>query len=149
MVVLAKKLPELPGVFNTPGHTDRSVAAEHDERGESVLMRTFGVREAVIERMLRREERHDVVPRDILAQVQHQMAKIVLFLGAHGAVGEEHIRSLFRQSPHGVVRVDPRIHSVLRRELRTRRAKFRREHRRTGMQRSNKVHGGSYYNPRS
>ena len=56
------------------------------------------------------------------------MAEVVLFLHANRAVGEEHVRALPRQPLDGVIRVDPRIHALVRRQFRARRTQLRCKH---------------------
>ena len=70
----------------------------------------LGVRETELERVFRREERDHAVARDVDAEVDHEMAEIVFFAGADGAVREEDERLAPDQSAHRMVRVDPRIH---------------------------------------
>ncbi len=63
--------------------------------------------------MLRRQER-DARAQDVVAEIGHRVpTEVVLFLGADGAVGEEDERVLARQPPHGMVGVDPRVHSAV------------------------------------
>ena len=65
------------------------VAAEDDQRVEAVLVRAIRVRQAVVHRMLAREERHDAGPRHIDPEVDQQMAEVVLLLQSDRAVGQE------------------------------------------------------------
>ena len=65
--------------------------------------------------------------RHVLAEIGHEMAQVVFFLRADGAVGQEHERALPRQPPDGVVRVDPRVHALAGRELGARRPQLRAE----------------------
>ena len=60
-------------------------------------------------------------PRHVRPEVRHQMAKVVLLFRANRAVGEEDKRSLSSEPADGVVRVDPRVHPLGRRELGARR----------------------------
>src|SRR5919106_1710299 len=81
---------ELPRMLDAARPPERPVAAEDDERREPVLPRLFGIAQTEIERMLRREERDDAIARQIAAEIGHQVPQVVLFLGAHGAVGQEY-----------------------------------------------------------
>ena len=76
------------------------------------------------------------------AEIGHQMAEVVFLLRADRAVGEKHERVLARQPPDGVIRVDPRVHAVARRELGARGTQLRGEHRRAGAKRGEKIDGG-------
>ena len=87
-------------------------------------MRALRIRQAVLERVLRRQKRDDALARDVRAEIEDEMAEVVLFLHADRAVGEEHVRALPRQPLDGVIRVDPRIHALGGRELRARRAQL-------------------------
>jgi len=106
---------------------DPPVAAEHHQRREPVLARPIGVREAVLERVLARENRHDPVAGGVVADVRREVTEVVLLGDADGAVGEEDGGSLEGQRPHGVVGVDPRVHPGRRRQLRTGRPEFGRD----------------------
>ena len=85
------------------------VSSEHHERLEAVMMRAIRVGETVIERMLASQERHHTRPRNIGAQIDDEMTKVVLFPGPDGAVGQEHERAATRKAPDGVIGVDPGI----------------------------------------
>ena len=54
---------------------------------EAVMLRAVRIREAVLDRMLAGQERHDVGPRHVAAQVVHEVTEVVFFLRADGAVG--------------------------------------------------------------
>src|SRR5207247_4046526 len=101
---------ELPRMLDGPRNADRFVPAEHDERREPVLVSALRIRQAVLERMLRGQKRDDALARDVGAEIEDEMAEIVLFLHADRAVGQEHERALPRQPLDGVIRVDPRVH---------------------------------------
>ena len=53
VTALPQHLAQLPGMPHAARNANRFVAAEDDERRESVLLRAFGVRETVVERVLR------------------------------------------------------------------------------------------------
>ena len=127
-IALPQHLSQLPRMLDRSGSADRPVAAEHDQRGKPVLARALGVRQAVFERMLRRQKRHDARARDVLAEIGHEMAQVVFFLRTDGAVGEKHERVLPRQASDGVIGVDPRVHALAGGELGARRTQLRREH---------------------
>ena len=126
-------------MLDTAWRADRLVAPEHDERRESVLVRPLGVRETVLERMLRRQERDDPLARHIEAEIGDEMPKVVFFLRADGVVGEEHEGPLAREPPDGVIGVDPGIHALARRERRARRSELGGEDRRAGSEGGEKV----------
>ncbi len=89
-----------------------------------MLLRALGVREAVIPRMLARQEWNDTGARHVGAEVRHEVPEVVLLLQPHGAVGQEDVGPRTRQAPDGMVRVDPRVHAGGRLELDARRSKF-------------------------
>ena len=60
---------------------DLLVAAEDDQRRKAVEVRAVGVREAVLQRVLRGQERHHVIARHVLAEVEDQVTEVVLLLG--------------------------------------------------------------------
>ena len=90
--VLANRLAQLPRVRHAARRTDRPIAAEHDQRPEPFLPGALGVRQTELERVLRREERHDVIARHVRAEIDDEVAEVVLLARADGAVGEEHER---------------------------------------------------------
>ena len=59
--------------------------------------------------------------RNVGPQVRHEMPQVVFFGDADGAVGEKHECSLPRETAHGVIRIDPRIHAFAGLELGSRR----------------------------
>jgi hypothetical protein len=107
----------------------RPIAAEDDQRRKPVLPRLLRVAQTETERMLGCEERHDTIARQIAPEIGDEMTQVVLFLGPHGAVGEEHGDILARQGADGVVSVDPRVHALGRSQFGARRPKLRRDHR--------------------
>ena len=127
-------------MFDASRRADALVAAEHDQRREAALVRALGVGQAVLERVLRGQERHDALARHVVAEIRHEMAEVVFLLRADGAVGEEHERASAREPLHGVVGVDPRIHALARRELGPRRPQFGCEHRRAGAKGGDEIH---------
>src|SRR5205807_1036176 len=86
----ANLLPQLPRVLDAARAADALVPAEDDERRKAMLPRLLCVREAELQRMFRRQERNDMVVRDVAAEIRREMPQVVLFLRADGAVGEEH-----------------------------------------------------------
>ena len=103
---------------------DVLVAAEHDERLEAVLLRAFRVGNAVVHRVLARQERDHLRPRHVAAQIDDQVPEVVLLLRSDGAVGEEDERAVARQAADGVIGIDPGIHARCRLELGPRRAEL-------------------------
>ena len=141
MIALAQHLAQLPRVLDRPRRADRLVAAEHDERRKPALMRPVGVRQAVLDRVLRRQERDDALARHVAAEIGDEMPQVVFFGRADRAVGEEHERALARQPPDRVIGVDPRVHALRGRELGARRPQLRGKHGRTGTEGCEKIHG--------
>jgi hypothetical protein len=88
---------------------------------------TLGVRQAELQRVLGGEKRDDTLPWYVPAEVRNQMTEVVFFLGADGAVGEENVGALACQPPVGVLRIDPRIHTLAGRQFGARRAELRRQ----------------------
>ena len=84
----------------------------------------IGVREAELERVLGREKRNDLVAADGVAEVGDEMAQVVLFLRADGAVGDHDAHVVARQRSDRVIGVDPRVHALGRFELRPWRAEL-------------------------
>ena len=68
-LVFPDLLAQLPRVRDATRPANRAIAAEDDERGEAVLPRLLGVGEAVLERVLAREERNDPIAGDVGAEV--------------------------------------------------------------------------------
>ena len=79
--------------------------------------------------MLRREERHHLVPWRVVAEIRHEMAEIVLLPSSNGAVGQEDVRIALGQSADSMIRIDPRIHSGCGVELSARRTQLSRDRR--------------------
>ena len=131
VIALAQHLPQLPGVLDRSRRADALVAAEHDQRRKSILVRAIRVRQAVLDRVLRRQEGHDALARHVEAEVGDEVTEVVFFVRADRAVGEEDVRALPREAPNRVVGIDPRVHALGRRELGTRRPELGGEHRRT------------------
>ena len=104
---------------------DALVAAEDDERLEAVLLRAIRVRQAVVERVLARQERDDLRSRHVAAEIDDEVPEVVFFLRSDGAVGQEDERAVARQAPDRVIRIDPGIHARRRFELGARRPQFR------------------------
>ena len=99
-------------MLHAPGRPDVLVAAEHDERFEPVLPRAIGIRQAVADRVLAGQERHDVRARDIRRRGSiTRCRRLSSSLQAHGAVGEEDERAGSREAAHGMVGVDPGVHA--------------------------------------
>ena len=94
VIALAQEAPQLPGVLHAPGRPDRLVAAEDDQRREAALVRAFGVRQAVLDAVFRRQKRHDALARHVGAQIDDEVPEVVLLVRADGAVGEEDERAL-------------------------------------------------------
>src|SRR4029079_7131089 len=102
-------LPELPGVFDASSRADALVAAEDDERLKAVIARAIRVREAVVERMLAGQKRHDARAWHVGAEVDDEVSKIVFFSGSNGAVGKKHERAAACQAADCMIGIDPRI----------------------------------------
>jgi hypothetical protein len=139
VIAYAQQLAKLPGVVDRPGWAHQLVASEHDQRRKPALERALAVREAVLERMLGCQDRHDALAGNVASKICDQMAQVVLFRRSDGAVGQEDERALAREPAHGVVRVYPRVHALPHRELRARRAQLRREHAAAGPQRRQEI----------
>src|SRR5262245_59306940 len=56
---------QLPGVLDASLRSDVAIAAEHDKRTEPLVPGAFGIREAKIQGMFRRQEWRDVIPRHV------------------------------------------------------------------------------------
>ena len=80
----------------------------------------IGIRQAELERVLGGEERNHLVPADRVAEVGDEMAQVVFFLRADGAVGDHDAHVVARQRSDRVVGIDPRVHAFGRFELRPR-----------------------------
>ena len=109
--VLVDGLAQLPRMFHASRRSHRPVAAEHDQRPEALLPGALGVRQAELHRVLRRQERHDVVARHVGAQIDDEMAQVVFFARADRAVGQEHERLIAHEAADRVVGVDPGVHA--------------------------------------
>ena len=117
---LANQLAQLPRVLERPRPADMLVAAEHDERRKAVVHGLVRIGEAELQRVLGREKRDDLVAADGVAEVGDEMAQVVFFLRADGAVGDHDAHVMARQRSDRVVGVDPRVHAFGRFELRPR-----------------------------
>ena len=125
----------------TRGAPDRLVAAEHHQRREPVLPRPLGVRQTQYSsECFDGQKRHDPLARHVVPEVGHQVAQVVFFLRADGAVGQEDIGALPRQPLDGVIGVDPRVHALGGGKLRARRPQFGREHRAAGSEGGQQIH---------
>ena len=69
------------------------------------------------------------------AEVDHEMPEVVLLTRADRAVGQEHERAGAHEAPHGVMRVDPRVHAGGGVQLRARRTELHRHDRRHAVER--------------
>jgi hypothetical protein len=92
-------------------------------------MRAIRVGEAVVERVLARQERDDARPRNVTAKIDHEVAEIVFFLRPDRAVGQEDERACAGEAPDRVIRIDPGVHAGRGFELGARRPQFRGDHR--------------------
>jgi hypothetical protein len=134
-MALPNQLTQLPGVFHRPRPAHVLVAAEHDQGGEAVLHDLVGVAQAEVDRVLGGEEGNDALARHVGPEVGHQVAQVVLFLRAHGAVGHHHLHVAPDETTDGVVGVDPGVDAGRRLQFRSRRAQFHGDHVRRGSQR--------------
>jgi hypothetical protein len=75
--------------------------------------------------MFGRQERHDPFAWDISAEIRDEVAKVVFFRGADGAVRQKDERAAFGQPTDRVVGVDPGVHPFARGEFRLRRPQLR------------------------
>src|SRR5438876_30646 len=137
--IRTQPLPKLPGVLDAPRRADLFVAAEDHQRGKAVLVRPLGVRQAVLDRVLRRQEGDDALARHVGAEIDDEMPQVVLFLRPDRAIGEKNERPLARQTPDGVIRIDPGVHAFAGRELGARRAQLCAKYGRSRSQRREEV----------
>src|SRR2546425_13366495 len=121
VIALAQRLAELPRVLHTSRDSNPLVAAQHDQRLKAILVRPLGVRETVLERMLRCQDRNNVLARDIPTEIDDEVPEIVFFLRADRAIGQKNERALTREAADGMIRVNPGVHAFPRFELRARR----------------------------
>ena len=140
VIPLSQHLPELPRVLDAARGADPLIAAENDKRRKPALVGSLGVRETVRHRMLCRQERDDPLARNISAEIDDQVAEVVFFLRADGAVGEEDERARPCQSLHGVIGIDPGVHAFVGGQLGPRRTQLRREDRRSRAECGEQVH---------
>ena len=87
------RLAQLPRVLDASRRPDVLVAAEDHQRLEAVLARAIGVGQAVLRRVLARQERDDVRARARRCRDCDEMAEVVFLPQPDGAVGEEHERA--------------------------------------------------------
>lgn len=132
MVPGSQDFSQLPRMLDHPRRADGLVPTEDDERRETALVGALCVRQAVLEGVLRRQERHDPLARHVGPEVGDEMPQVVLFLRANGAVGQEDKRPLARQTSNRVVRVNPRVHPFVNRQLGARRTELGRVDRLVG-----------------
>jgi len=112
----------IQAVVNIAASRNMTTVAEGVETQlQKELLRALGVRQAIRERVLRRQKRHDALARHVPAEIRDEMPQVVFLRQADRAVGEEDVGALARQPPHRVVRVDPRVHALVGGELRPRR----------------------------
>src|SRR5262249_29178272 len=86
---LPQQLAQLPCMRQRTRRSDRLVAAEDDEGGKPVLLSALGIRDAILERVLRRQEGHDALARHIASEIRDEMTQVVFLLRTDGAVGEK------------------------------------------------------------
>lgn len=106
---LTQVLPQLPGMFDTPWPSNVFVPTKNDHGAEAVMRRLVGVAQAELQRMLAREKRDDMLARQVGPEIRHEMAKIVLFLGPHRAVGDHHAHVLPGERANRMIGVDPGV----------------------------------------
>ena len=135
----ADVLAQLPRVLDAARWSDALIAAKDDQRLEPMLRRSIGIRETVLERMLRRQERRDARARDGAAEVVDEMAEVVLFLEPDGAIREEDVRAVAREVLDRVIGINPRVHARRGRQFRPRGAKLGRDDGRAGPQTVEKI----------
>ena len=109
--MLAYTLAQLPGMIHAARRTHALVAAQHDEPLEALLLGAFRICQAVVHRMLAGQKGHDRRSRNVCAQVDDQMAQVVLFLETDSTVSQEYKSAAPGQAADSVVRVDPGIHA--------------------------------------
>ena len=85
------------------------IAPEHDNGREAVMRGLVGVPEAKLERMLGRQEWHDVRSGELWPEIRHEMPKVVLLLRPHRAVRDHHPNVLSCERPYRMVSVDPGV----------------------------------------
>lgn len=124
LVTLPDSLAKFVGVFDASAHADVTIAAEHDERGKTVLACPVGIVQAVVQRVLARQKRHYPLVRRVRSEVRNQVAQVVFLLGADRAVGQKDEHAPVREAPDGMVGVDPGIHARRGGQLRARRPQF-------------------------
>jgi hypothetical protein len=96
----------------------------------------------VFERVLDCKERDDELARDICTEVGDEVTQIILFVRAHRTVGEKDERAATRQPFHGMVGIDPRLHSRAGLERCSRRPQLGGDNRRARTQGGEKVVNG-------
>jgi hypothetical protein len=127
--VFPDEFAQLPCMTHTPRRPDTAIAPEHHERTEPLGPGAFGIGQAEVERVFGREKWHDTIPRHVGSEIDDQVAEIVFFARANGAVREEDERAVTDESPHGMMRVDPRVASRCGVQLRPGRTEFDGENR--------------------
>ena len=123
--MLADTLAQLPGVIHAARRTDAFVTAQHDEPLEALLFGAFRVCQAVVHRMLASQKWHDRRSRNVCAEVDDQMAQVVLLFQTNSAVGQEYKSAAPGQAADSVIRVDPGVHARAGFELGAGWAQFR------------------------
>ena len=116
--------PQLPRVLDASRPPEVLVTAEYDDGCEVMMRGLVRVPETKIERVLARQERHDVGPRHVRAEIGDKVTQVVFFLRPHCTVGNHDPHVLASQRTNGVVGVDPRVDALRRLQLGARRAEF-------------------------
>jgi D-cysteine desulfhydrase family pyridoxal phosphate-dependent enzyme len=131
---LTNLLSQLPGMRDAAWRAKALVTAEHNECAEPVVVGAIRIGEAVINRVLAREKRHDARSRDVGPEIDDQVSEVVLFPRTDRTVGKEDERAAARKASHRVVGVDPGVHAGGRFELRARWPQLRGNHTGLGLQ---------------
>ena len=106
-----------------------------------MLVRALGIAQAVFERVLGGEERHNSLTRDVAARVGREVPQVVLFMRAHCAIGQEDEGAFSGQSPDRMIGVDPGVHALAGRQLRAWGPELGGQNRRTGAEGRDEVGG--------
>ena len=115
-------LTQLPGMRDAAWTSDVLVAAEHDERLKLVMRDLIGVAETELAASASSVRNGTTCARATFgAEVGDEVAQVVFFLRADGAVGDHHPHVLPRERSDRVIGVDPGVDALARLQLRPRR----------------------------
>jgi hypothetical protein len=119
--LLADEPAELIRMFDATWRIIAFIAAENDKRAEAQRIGPLREFQTVLQRMLRRQDRHNVRPVRFGSEIDRHVTQVRLLTPTDGAIGHEHKPAKRRDFPHQAVAVDPGIDAAFQRQVHPRR----------------------------